>query len=137
MSNKTLLKHYGTPIEAGNPQRTEAWALLQAAVRIKTAQTSGDADALRAAVRLNWRLWTILQADLLEPTSPVPTEIRANMLSLAAFVDKQTVRFLSEGETSLLDSLISINREISRGLSSAGESPAEAQGQVQATSSEA
>lgn len=131
MSKKNLLKHYDTPIEAGNPRRTEAWALLQAAVRLKKAMDSGDVETVRSAARLNWRLWTILQADLLEPTCPVPTEIRGNMLSLAAFVDKQTVRFLAEGDTSLLDSLIAINREISRGLSAADEPPAADQAAAQ------
>lgn len=116
-----MLKRYDTPIEPGNPRRTEAWALMQAAVRMKRAQDSGDVEEMRMTARLNWRLWTILQADLLEPTSPVPAEIRSNMLSLAAFVDKQTVAFLAENNPSLLNSMISVNREISRGLSETDE----------------
>ena len=72
MSNKGLLKSYNTAIQPGNPRRTEAWAFLQAAVRMKVAQESGNVDEMRAALRLNWRLWTIIQSDLLEPDCAVP-----------------------------------------------------------------
>lgn len=123
MSNKGLLKNYNTVIQPGDPRKTEAWALMQAAVRMKLAQDSGDFDQMRSALRLNWRLWTILQSDLLEPDCPVPPELRANMLSLSNFVDRQVVAFMANPEARLLDSLISINREISAGLSSADKAP--------------
>lgn len=123
MSNKGLLKNYNTAIQPGDPRKTEAWALMQAAVRMKLAQDSGDFEQMRVALRLNWRLWTILQSDLLEPDCPVPPDLRANMLSLSNFVDRQAVAFMANPEARLLDSLISINREISAGLSSADEAP--------------
>lgn len=122
MSNKGLLKSYNTVIQPGDPRKTEAWALMQAAVRMKLAQDSDDFDQMRTALRLNWRLWTILQSDLLEPDCPVPPELRANMLSLSNFVDRQAVAFMANPDARLLDTLISINREISAGLSTTDES---------------
>lgn len=121
MSNKGLLKSYSTAIQPGDPRRTEAWALLQAAIRLKLAQESGNVDEMRAALRLNWRLWTIMQSDLLDPDSPVPADLRSGVLSLSNFIDKQSVAFLAKPEAQLLDALISINRELSSGLSSEGE----------------
>ncbi|NKD87942.1 flagellar biosynthesis regulator FlaF [Haematospirillum sp. 15-248] len=109
-------------IQPGDPRKTEAWALMQAAVRMKLAQDSDDFDQMRTALRLNWRLWTILQSDLLEPDCPVPPELRANMLSLSNFVDRQAVAFMANPDARLLDTLISINREISAGLSTTDES---------------
>ena len=47
---------------------------------------------------------------------PVPAQLRNNMLSLARFVDKQTVEVFSEPRPDKLDVLISINRELAAGL---------------------
>ena len=121
MSNKGLLKSYSTAIQPGNPRRTEAWALLQAAVRMKVAQESGNVDEMRAALRLNWRLWTIIQSDLLDSECTMPSDLRSGVLSLSNFVDKQSVAFLAKPEVHLLSALISINRELSAGLSSEGD----------------
>lgn len=83
---------------------------------MKAGQASHDRDQLLAAARLNWRLWTILQSELLDPECPVPQPLRENLLSLAKFIDKRTVEFLAEPHGSKLDILISINREIAGGL---------------------
>ncbi len=75
-----------------------------------------DKEAILSAVRLNWRLWTIFQADLSSPDSEVPPEIRQNMLSLSNFVDKTSVEIISEPDPKRMDILITINREIAMGL---------------------
>ena len=68
------------------------------------------------AVRLNWRLWTIFQAELLDPESTVPVDIRTNLLTLAQYIDKHTVDFLAKPTPDKLDTLININRELATGL---------------------
>jgi len=80
------------------------------------AKEENDREAMIAAVRLNWQLWTIIQSELLSPDCPVPAEIRQNVLSLSNFIDKHTVGFLGEPEPGKLEVLISINREIAGGL---------------------
>lgn len=115
----------------GNPRQTEAWALTEAARRISDARERGGAgDEFLAALRLNWRLWTIFQAELSSPESQVPDEIRSNMLSLANFVDKTTVDIIADPQPEKATILISINRQIAAGLFStpsgaAGDPPVE------------
>jgi flagellar protein FlaF len=83
---------------------------------MKKAQDDDDVEAMITAVRLNWRLWTIFQADLLDPECPLPEDIRNNVLTLANFVDHHTVAFLGSPRKSMLDTLININRQLSAGL---------------------
>jgi flagellar protein FlaF len=100
----------------GAPQQAEAWALTTAARRLAEAKSSGSAEAMIGAVRLNWRLWTIFQANLSGPDCGVPDEIRTNLLSLANFIDKRSVSLLVNAEPDKLDVLININRQIASGL---------------------
>lgn len=101
--------------EPGNPARSEAWALLEAARQLHQTK-DGEMDDFRAALRMNWRLWTIFQASVVEPDCALPTEVRGNLLSLANFVDRATVQLLVEREPKTIEALININRQISEGL---------------------
>lgn len=78
-----------------------------------------------AAVRLNWRLWTIFQAELLDPDCMLPEGLRSNVLSLANFVDKHSVELVARPEPEKLDILISINRELAGGLNEVPDSPSD------------
>jgi flagellar protein FlaF len=105
-----------TPQE-GNPRATEAWALTEAGRRLAQAAARGDNKAMREALRLNWRLWTIFQADLTVAFEKDPTnEITINMLTLCQFVDRHTVDSLAEPTSEKLDALINLNRQIAAGL---------------------
>jgi flagellar protein FlaF len=85
------------------------------------------------AVRVNWRLWTILQAELLDPQCQLPDELRSNVLSLAQFIDKHTVDIIAEPKPEKLDVLIAINRELAGGLFTSPGPGAGAEGQAAAT----
>ncbi len=101
----------------GNPRQTEAWALTEAARRIADSQRpDADPSAFLVAIRLNWRLWTIFQAELTSPDVELPTELRQNMLSLCNFIDKTTVDIIADPLPGKADILISINRNIAAGL---------------------
>lgn len=121
-SQENKLKSYERVPEAGQPAQTEAWALLEAAKRMASAIVSGPQgdkatkENMKHALRLNWRLWTIFQAELLDETCAVPDEIRVNMLTLCQFVDKQTVKILAEPNPEIMVPLIDINRNIAAGL---------------------
>ena len=99
-----------------NARESEAQALLEAARRLDAAIGNEDRNAYRAALRLNWRLWTIIQADVAGDDSPLPDEIRQNILSLSVFIDKHTVNALAEPNGRKLRVLIEINRNIAAGL---------------------
>ncbi len=102
------------------PRQTEARALLEAARMMDAAIETNDMDAYRAALRLNWRLWTIIQADVTAPECELPTEIRENIISLSVFIDKHTVGALADRAGEKLRVLIDINRNIAGGLMGQG-----------------
>jgi flagellar biosynthesis activator protein FlaF len=105
-----------TPQE-GNPRATEAWALTEAGRRLAQAAARGDAKTMREALRLNWRLWTIFQADLTVTLEAEPgNEVVINMLTLCQFVDHHTVDTLAEPTKEKLETLINLNRQIAAGL---------------------
>lgn len=108
---------YNSMPQPGNPRATEAWALTEAARRMSLAQKPEVSDEeLLGAVRLNWRLWTIFQAELASPECPLPIEMRQDMLSLCNFIDKRTVEIISDVDRTKIDVLININRQIASGL---------------------
>ena len=116
MSTNNLLKNYETAPAPGNPREVEAWGLTQAALRLKAAKESGQTDDILAAVRVNWQLWTILQAELLDPNCPLPADIRGNGVSLANFIDKHSMDLIAKPDKTKLEVLININRELAAGL---------------------
>ncbi|MFC1673819.1 flagellar biosynthesis regulator FlaF [Pseudomonadota bacterium] len=116
---------YSSTPQASSPRMTEAWALIEAARRIAVAleEAAGHdmedpkvKSALREPLRLNWRLWTIFQAELLREDNELPEDIRVNMLTLCNWVDKHTVKCLSEPTAENIAGLIDINRNIASGL---------------------
>ena len=113
------------PSAAADPRQIEGWALTETALRMKAAQREPvDTTVLLNAVRLNWRLWTIFQASLLDPDCPLPVELRNNILSLSNFVDKHTAGLIADPKPARLDVLIQINREIAGGLMTVPPTPA-------------
>jgi len=113
-------------------RQTEAQALLETARMMDASINGEDSDAYRAALRLNWRLWTIIQADVSSVENPLPDEIRQNILSLSVFIDKHTVNALAEPSGRKLRVLIEINRNIAAGLMmNVGEDAALADAQPQ------
>lgn len=128
MQQNSRSQAYRTSQRLGSSARdTEAQALLEAARRLDAAAGNEDRDVYRTALRLNWRLWTIIQADVSGEGSPLPVDIRQNILSLSVFIDKHTVSALAEPNNRKLRVLIDINRNIAAGLMTSVE-PAGAEG---------
>lgn len=120
---------YSAIPQPGNPARSEAWALIEAARRMsvacdplpKTKEEMAevplkDKQELLDAVRLNWKLWTLFQASWSLDDCPLPLEVRQNLFSLANFVDKQTVGILKDADPVLVKSLVDMNRTLAGGL---------------------
>src|SRR5690606_23297238 len=78
---------------------------------------------MKEALWENQRLWNALRSDLVQPDNGLPRELRAQLLSLAAFIDKHTARVLSGEQT--LDAIVEINEAIMQGLAPAAQQPAE------------
>lgn len=117
--------------EPGNPTYTEAWALIEAARRMAAAIQYGnmekteDKKRLRDAIRLNWRLWTIFQAELTvgasQEANEMPEGLRMDMLTLCKFVDNHTIGLMTEPTAEKVATLIDLNRNIAQGLLSSLE----------------
>jgi flagellar biosynthesis activator protein FlaF len=82
---------------------------------MEEAKTKG-ADELLAAVRRNWRLWTIFQASLVDAACTVPAEVRRNLLALADVVDRQSAKLLADPDPAHVAGLVNLNRQIGEGL---------------------
>ncbi len=108
---------YATKPTSGDPRETEAWALTEAARRlIDGARAQDGGQALRAALLLNQKLWTIFQAEISEEACPLPAELRQNLAALSILVDRETMSRLADLDGSKLDTLIEINRAVAGGL---------------------
>ena len=100
---------------------------MEAARRMTAACDCPQPDRVKlvAAARLNWRLWTIFQSELSDASSPVPVELRRNMLNLCNFVDKRIVQILADPRPELFAVLVNINRQVAAGLLAQVASPAD------------
>ena len=115
-----------------SPHETDAAVLEHAAQVLIAAQTLMASDEMEndddffMALNYNQRIWTVLQAFAAEENL-IPDQIKANLISLSIFVDKQTYKAMSENDPTKLDVLININRQIAAGFRSippAEEKPA-------------
>lgn len=97
----------------------EASVLSKAADMLAQAR-QGDpaqrAELIDNAVRHNLRVWTLFQAELLNPEHEMPADLRQNLLNLTAFIDKRSMELFADPQPEKLDILIAINRNIAAGL---------------------
>lgn len=80
--------------------------------RSRMAILSGS---LQLALAENIRLWSLLRADLNHADNQLPPALRAQLISLALFVERQTAAVI--GGTGLLQVLVDVNRSVIDGLS--------------------
>lgn len=99
------------------PRQAEAMAFSKAATMMEEARKEpSDTERFSQALRFNQLFWTILQADIAGPGNMLPNEVKANIMSLGVFVDKQTTKAHRSRDGKDLDILISINRNLAAGL---------------------
>jgi flagellar protein FlaF len=110
-----------------SPREIEAMAFTKAALMLDEAKGRlDDYDAYAAALKFNQLLWTIIQADIVDKANKLPPQLKANILSLSIFVDRQTIKSLANVNAANLDSLININKNLAEGLMVKPESAATA-----------
>ena len=117
MSQDKLKAYAQTQKSALPPREVEAMAFTKAALMLDEAKgQTEDYDAYAAALKFNQLLWTIIQADIVDTANTLPPQLKANILSLSIFVDKQTVKALADTNGDHLDSLIDIDKNLAEGL---------------------
>ena len=93
----------------------DAIVLRQAAERLQKAKRLPNEDYFEETLLYNQLIWTVIQSEM-TAENPLSEEIKANLVSLSIFVDKQTAKAIGTRKPELLDTLIDINRNISLGL---------------------
>ena len=100
-----------------SPHETDAAVLEHAAQVLLAAKETDDDEDFYLALNYNQRIWTVIQTFAAGEDS-LPEQLKANLISLSIFVDKQTYKALSESDPAKLDVLININRQIAAGFRS-------------------
>lgn len=94
--------------------------LLKAAARLQAIRDSWETrkDELDEALTNNRKLWTVLVAGVSSEDSPLPREVRQNVLGLGMFIFNHTFSLISQSEPDpkRIDVLVNINRQIAAGL---------------------
>jgi flagellar protein FlaF len=104
-------------MENASPEQTLAWGLTTTARKMASAcDPATTREQILDAVRINWRLWTIIQAEQADPDCATPRNIREGLLNLANFIDKRSIDLLAYPNAEKLQPLININRNIAAGL---------------------
>jgi flagellar protein FlaF len=98
-----------------SPAEIDAMVLQEAADRLQKAQQNPLSDFFEETLRYNQLIWTVIQTEM-TAENPLSIMIKANLISLSIFVDKQTPKAIGRRDPELLDALIDINRNISLGL---------------------
>ena len=100
MSQDKLQAYAQTQKSSMSSREIEAMAFTKAALMLDEAsQSLDDYDSYASALKFNQLLWTIIQADIVDKENQLPPQIKANILSLSIFVDRQTIKALAETKT--------------------------------------
>ena len=122
MSHDKLQAYAQTQKSSMSSREIEAMAFTKAALKLEDAKKSlDDYDSYASALKFNQLLWTIIQADIVDQENQLPPQIKANILSLSIFVDRQTIKALADTDEKHLEVLIGINKNLAEGLMTQSE----------------
>ncbi len=117
MKNAAHCAYRAGQTRAASGRSVEAEAFATAARMLREAvESPDDAHGYLRALEFNQKLWTVIEADVSDPRSPLPGDIRQDILDLAVFVDQQTSLAIKQPAAAHLASLIEINRNLATGL---------------------
>ena len=101
-------------------RETEARVLTDAAVKLKYCRDNWNAADRRAkldeALTYTQRVWSLIQGDLLDESNPLPKNLKQNILSLSAFIDKRFFNIMAYPEPQKLNIIIDIHLNLAAGL---------------------
>ena len=98
----------------------EAAVLTKAALKLKECQTNWDAEdrdeKLEEALKFNQRIWSIFQTEIAKEDNPLPAQLKRDLLSLSAFIDRRILDTMAYPSPEKLTIVIEINNNIAAGL---------------------
>ncbi|MDD2733797.1 MAG: flagellar biosynthesis regulator FlaF [Desulfuromonadaceae bacterium] len=98
----------------------EASVLSRAGLMLKVVKdnwNAPDRDAkLNEAIKFNQKVWSFFQAELSDPSNPLPKNLREDILNLSLFLDKRLFEVMAYPDPEKLDIVIDINFNIAAGL---------------------
>ena len=101
-------------------REVEARVLSQAALKLKNCQNNWDAEdrdaKLDEALKYNQRIWSIFQGELAKEDNPLPKQLKQDLLSLGAFIDRRIFDTMAFPAPEKLTVVININQNIAAGL---------------------
>ena len=96
-----------------NPRDTEFRLFAQVTNALISHRNCNDKGTIEA-IDWNRRLWLTLQSDVSSEANALSDDLRANLISLAIWVDRHS-RAVMRGEASM-EPLIQVNRTVMEGL---------------------
>jgi flagellar protein FlaF len=104
--------------EIASPRDLEASLLLKAAARLQAVVDSWEQNRsdLDSALLYNRKLWTVFLGSAMSDDNPLPVEIRQNVANLGMYIMSQTVAVSANPKVEIVNSLVTINRELAAGL---------------------
>jgi len=98
----------------------EAMVMTRAAVKLADIQNNWNAHdhdtKLDEALRFNQKIWSIFQGELMKEDNPLPRQLRADILSLSAFIDRRIFEVMASPDPEKLNVIKNINLNIAAGL---------------------
>jgi flagellar protein FlaF len=95
----------------------QAHILRRASTLFRSLQENwSTGEDLLTALKYNQVFWTYVQSDAGDENSPLPKDLRINLLRLAGYVDKRTFEIIADPSPEKLTVLININNNLAAGL---------------------
>lgn len=118
MQQHGALAYQQTTKTVETPREREAALLIKAAVSLQNIRDTWplDFDQLAKALTFNRKLWTVFMNSASDEASPLPHQIRENIVNLGMYILNQTREMTLEPRPQTLDGIININRQIAAGL---------------------
>lgn len=111
----SIEKYTSAQVTTETPRQSEYRLFADVTRELIAQRTSGRPEtAFFAAVDRNRRMWVTLQMDVASPDNDLADDLKAQLISLAIWVDKHSSKVL-HGDGSV-EPLIAVNRSIMEGL---------------------
>jgi flagellar protein FlaF len=101
-------------------RETEARVLTKAALKLKYCRDNWDAanrsEKMEEALTYTQRVWSLIQADLLDENNPLPRNLKENILNLSTFIDKRIFNIMAYPDPEKLNLIVDIHLNLAAGL---------------------